>query len=304
MKKTITPLYVRVMVFLLVSIVFSSLIGVRIISNHILYRYHFDVYGPLGKVCAFAALAFFLLIRDEDTSKSLQDWKRQNLFWTLGAFATFVVAWLCAGWLIKSDGNVWLAVVTHFLMVGSIVLVVVGVFGLKTIGIFATRYKRQLLYSVAAGAGFFVLLTAIYGSWTVMASSALHATKWLLSATGIHAEIMPPRTLLLSKFGITVEKTCSGIESLALFSGLYALVGVVDWQKLNLKRYFYVFPAALILLFGLNILRIYGLVLGGYFINPHIAFSLFHTYAGMLFFIIYSGIFWAIAYKWMLKRRA
>jgi exosortase/archaeosortase family protein len=62
------------------------------------------------------------------------------------------------------------------------------------------------------------------------------------------------------------------------------------------------FVPALLLLFGLNILRVYVLVMAGYYINPQIAFSLFHTYAGMVFFIIYSGIFWAVSYKWMLQK--
>jgi exosortase/archaeosortase family protein len=56
-------------------------------------------------------------------------------------------------------------------------------------------------------------------------------------------------------------------------------------------------------LFGFNILRVFVLILGGYFINPHIAFSLFHTYAGMIFFIIYSALFWGVCYKYMLRNK-
>jgi exosortase/archaeosortase family protein len=112
--------------------------------------------------------------------------------------------------------------------------------------------------------------------------------------------ILPPRTLLFNKFGINIIEYCSGIESIALFTGLYALIGVLDWQRFNHKRVIYIFPIGLIILFLFNILRVFVLILGGYYINPSIAFSLFHTYAGMVFFILYSIIFWAVSYKSLL----
>jgi exosortase/archaeosortase family protein len=77
---------------------------------------------------------------------------------------------------------------------------------------------------------------------------------------------------------------------------------MMDWKRLHVRRYFVVFPLALLGLFACNILRVFGLVMAGYYINPRIAFSLFHTYAGMLFFILYSAIFWALAYRHLLKK--
>jgi len=56
-------------------------------------------------------------------------------------------------------------------------------------------------------------------------------------------------------------------------------------------------------LFVLNIVRVYGLIMAGYYINPEIAFSLFHTYAGMVFFILYSAVFWAVAYRYLINRK-
>ena len=106
---------------------------------------------------------------------------------------------------------------------------------------------------------------------------------------------------MTDKFGITVAEFCSGIESIALFTALYAIVGLLDRHRLNIKRYLWIFPIALVLLFGLNIVRVYSLIMAGYYIDPEIAFSLFHTYAGMVFFILYSVVFWLVAYKYLLK---
>jgi exosortase/archaeosortase family protein len=135
-----------------------------------------------------------------------------------------------------------------------------------------------------------------------MSATVLHVVRWMLASINhLNVKVLPPRTLLLSKFGVTVAQYCSGIESIALFSGLFFFIGVLDWVKLNHQRFIFVFIPALLVLFLLNILRVYLLILGGYYINPQIAFSLFHTYAGMIFFIIYSAVFWSVSYKRLLK---
>ena len=162
-------------------------------------------------------------------------------------------------------------------------------------------YRREALIAIGLGIAFYGFLTLVYHLWTFLSAAVLHIVRWLLGIFGLHSTVLPPRTLVFNKFGIEIAQYCSGIESIALFTALYALVGVLDWQRFNHKRYLYIFPAALIILFGFNILRVAFLIAAGYYINPHIAFSLFHTYAGMVFFILYSILFWAISYRWMLK---
>jgi exosortase/archaeosortase family protein len=147
--------------------------------------------------------------------------------------------------------------------------------------------------------GFYLFLALVYGLWHVLAGVVLHSVRALLSAVGIHAVVLAPRTLLLNKFGIEIAQYCSGIESIALFAGLYTLIALTDFRRFNRKRLLLSLPIGLLLLFGVNILRVFILILCGYYINPHIAFSLFHTYAGMLLFVVYSAIFWKLSYNWM-----
>jgi exosortase/archaeosortase family protein len=116
----------------------------------------------------------------------------------------------------------------------------------------------------------------------------------------ISTTLILPNILLTDKFGITVAESCSGIESIALFSGLYIIVGLLDRERLNIRRYIWVFPAALAMLFALNIVRVFALIAAGYYINAEFAFSLFHTYAGLIFFILYSVIFWAAFYRYLM----
>jgi len=107
----------------------------------------------------------------------------------------------------------------------------------------------------------------------------MYSVRWLLlTFNGLSTFIVPPRTIVLSKFGVEISQFCSGIESIALFTGFYAIIGVIDRDRLNFKRYAALFVPALILIFACNILRVYVLIAAAYYINPHIEFTLFHTY--------------------------
>jgi len=292
---------VRTAAFLAVFIAYSGIIGPRIISSGILYKDGFGVYGGAGKALLFAAIAFLVLIRRLDPPK-LPSWRPANLIWLVLSATTLASDWIVITKLINGSHSLSTIILAHVLLLSSLIFAAGGCFGPAAIRQIATTYRRQLLAALGCGIAFFILLTAIYSLWAVLANLVLYSVQFLLHASGLTAAVIQPRVLVLSKFGITVAQTCSGIESLALFSGLYALIGLVDWQRLRHDRLLLAFLPALLILFGLNIIRVYSLIMAGYYINPQIAFSLFHTYAGMVFFIIYSGIFWAVSYKWMLKR--
>jgi exosortase/archaeosortase family protein len=302
--KAVVPLLERTAAFLGIFILFSGLIGPRIISSGILYKDGFGIYGPAGKTLLFMVIAFLILLWKKNDWVRLKKWDKRNILWLVLSTIFYFLLWLSVEYLIKhpyrSDYRVALA---HVLLIFSLLLAAVGCFGLSSVKIMFQKYRNEILISLGVGIAFYGLLIAIYGLWAVLASIVLHSVSWLLrSISGLSAAVVPPRTLLLSKFGINVAETCSGIESLALFLGLYILVGFVDWERFNHKKFVTILPFALLALFGFNILRVYSLILAGYYINPQIAFSLFHTYAGMVFFIIYSGIFWGTCYKWMLRQ--
>jgi exosortase/archaeosortase family protein len=191
----------------------------------------------------------------------------------------------------------------HVGLLSSVVLLAVAAFGPSNLLMLVRRFRREILVSVGLAGAFYVFLGAVYRLWGPLASIVLHSVSFLIRSLGISVAVAPHRTLLLDRFGITIAKYCSGIESIALFTALYALIGVLDWKRFNHPKLIGLFLPALAVLFVLNILRVFGLILGGYYINPQIAFSLFHTYAGMLFFIVYSLVFWRITYGWLLTER-
>lgn len=249
----------------------------------------------------FAIIAFVLLARRRPVLQ-LNMWRRSAIYWFTGAVVMFAAAWLSVNHLLLGQHSLPWMLGAHFSLLAAIALAAVGSFGLSNIKKIASYYHHELLVAFAAAIGFYLLLTFIYSTWGLLATAVLHAVRLLLDLSGLTVAIVEPRTLLLDKFGITIAQYCSGIESLALFSGLYAIVGFLDWPKLHRRKFLITFPLALVGLFICNILRVYVLILGGYYINPQLAFSLFHTYAGMLFFILYAAIFWKVSYAWMLRK--
>jgi exosortase/archaeosortase family protein len=304
--KAAQPLLIRCAAFLVIFILETGLIGPKIISSKIFARDHFTIYGGLGKALIFTAIAFSVLAyrKFNALTKLSNKWERSNIVYLVFALACYIAGWVCVDKLIGSNKDFWFVLLIHLLLVASVVLFGIGTLGITVIRGLYKSYKKDILISLLVGAGFYVLLLAVYSLWTLLSAIVLHSVRWLLAnINNIKVSVLPPRTLLLSRFGITVAEYCSGIESIALFSGLYAFIGVLDWAKLNKKKFFGIFVPALLVLFLLNILRVYLLILGGYYINEHIAFSLFHTYAGMVFFILYAAVFWAASYKWIISSK-
>lgn len=300
--KAAVPLLTRSVAFLGVFVLVSGILGPHIISRSLVDHDGFQIYGGSGKALLFGILALLLLVYRQGGLPELKPWGLNQVIWLVLAGLALVNAWFGVNHLIHNSSSITWVLLTHVGIIGSIALAACGTFGPANLRLLMRTYKKELLISFSLAIAFFIFLYLVYGLWQVLAAIVLHAVRWLLNLSGLNTVIIPPRTLLLSKFGIDVAQYCSGIESIALFTALYALVGVLDWRRFNHNRYLYIFPVALLILFGLNIIRVFGLILAGYYINPQIAFSLFHTYAGMVFFILYSILFWGISYKWMLQK--
>lgn len=301
LHETITPLLQRVIVFACLFVIISGILGPPIISGGILFRDGFVIYGGIGKAVLFSLIAFALLVRHNKTKITLLPWKPLLLSWIAAAAFCFALAWMAISNLLGGEQQPGYVFLAHGGLLLGLIVTAIGCMGPLNIQKVWATYRREIVISLVVGAAFYLFLQLVYLLWQPLASLVLVCVNALLGISGLEATIVPPHTLMFDKFGITIAEFCSGVESIALFTGLYAIVGLLDWKKLNKKRYFTVFPIALLGLCVFNIFRVYGLIMAGYYINPEIAFSLFHTYAGMVFFILYSAVFWAIAYKYLLS---
>lgn len=288
-------------IFLIFFVLISGVIGSRIVGGGIVNRDNFAIYGGLGKAAIFGIIAFVLLVRHKGFSAQLSKWRVRQLGWLAVALWLCIVAWMSVGSLLAGERTTQNLVLAHTGLLLSVLFALFGCFGIKNLRLLWRTYRREFVQAGFISAGFYAFLHIVYSLWLPLSSIVLVSVHGMLGLTSIPVELIQPNILVTDKFGITIAEYCSGIESIALFSGLYAIVGLLDRQRLDKKRYLLIFPMALTILFGLNIVRVFGLIAAGYYINAEIAFSLFHSYAGMVFFILYSGIFWTVAYKYMIK---
>jgi exosortase/archaeosortase family protein len=300
LPKAIVPILTRTIAFLCLFVIISGAIGPHIISHGLVNKDGFQIYGGAGKALLFATICLLILVQRKPAIAVLKPWHLSQLVWLILMILSASTAWYSVNQLIGNSGSAGWAVLANVCLIASIIFAAGASFGPSNLRLLFRAYKKELIITLGLVVAFYIFLTVVYGLWQVLATVVLHIVSWLLHLCGLTAVILPPRTLLLSKFGIDIAQYCSGIESIALFTGLYVLIGVLDWNRLKHQKFLYIFPLALLILFALNILRVFVLILAGYYINPHIAFSLFHTYAGMVFFIIYSAIFWAVSYKRLL----
>jgi len=285
---------------LVIFIVFSAIVGPHVVSSGLVQHDGFQLYGGAGKAMLFGVLALGLLVQRKGFAARIGRWHWANTLWLILSVAALVIAWAGINKLINDPHLVGWAVLANVSLVASIIFVAGGSFGPATLRLLAKTYRRELLIALGLTVAFYAFLNAVYGLWSILATIVLHMVNWLLNLVGVTASVLPGHSLVLDKFAVTINEYCSGIESIALFTALYALVGVLDWHRFNHRRFLLIFPVGLAALFGFNILRVFVLILAGYYINPTIAFSLFHTYAGMVFFILYSILFWAVSYRWLL----
>ena len=108
--------------------------------------------------------------------------------------------------------------------------------------------------------------------------------------------------MVFNNFSVGVAKTCSGIDSVLLFTGLYLGILAWDWGILDKRKAFGMYFVGVFGAFALNIVRIFLLILIGFFVSRDFALHSFHTNASSLLFIIYFGVFWKSFYGWMRKR--
>jgi exosortase/archaeosortase family protein len=91
------------------------------------------------------------------------------------------------------------------------------------------------------------------------------------------------------------------LDSLFLFSSLYLLIALLDFKEFNKIKLVIMAIPAVIGLYLVNILRVYLLIIIGAYISRDLSTKLFHTYLGMVLFIIFFFVFWKLFYSWMKK---
>lgn len=191
----------------------------------------------------------------------------------------------------------------YFIVLLILVFFALAIFGFKFIKDFIKKFKKEILIFVCLVVIVYFLIIEIQKLWYIFSFIIAKAVFFLLNLTSNAtlnlADKLP--VIGINQFIVGIDKPCSGIESMFLFSFLYLFAICFDWKILNKKKAIGLFIPGVISVFVLSILRIYLLILVGAYISKDFAMGLFHTNIAGVLFIIYFAIFWLLFYNWMKK---
>jgi exosortase E/protease (VPEID-CTERM system) len=150
-----------------------------------------------------------------------------------------------------------------------------------------------LLALLALGAG---LATAEL--WDRLAPVTLHAVAWVLDLLVSPIYFDPANVEIgTEEFWVHVAPVCSGYEGIGLILVFLSAYLVGFRKRLRFPNVLVLIPAAIVLMWLLNILRIVALILVGHFWSPEVAIGGFHSKAGWL---VFCGV--ALGAVWLTQR--
>lgn len=300
------PFLWRSILFAVLFITVAGIIGARIIGTELLFEYGFYLYANLGKMVVFSLILFALLTRGTIQTLPVTPFRKKQLLPLIFAWAILPVFFLLADQLqftTESPAeNVPLFLTTHVSLILIPAYLALGVYGETTLRSLIGSYKKQLVLCVGITLLYAAAIFQVWKLWPYFSGAVLYVVRFLFSQLYDIVVVLPPYGLLVQNFAVLIEESCSGLDSLFLFSTLYIILVVLDWNKLHPARAAFLFIPALIGLFAVNILRVFSLIWIGVEISPQLSQQLFHTYLGMVLFIVYFMILMKIGYPWLLKK--
>jgi exosortase/archaeosortase family protein len=286
-------------VFIALFIAVSYVIGQRILSSNMLYGHWIAIYGGMGYIFLFSIAGFVLLYRNR-----LLEFKKYN--YKFGDFGFLIISFILISgfYIITFDkGLVKPGLITtplvHLLFLSMFAFLFLGAFGFDFAKDFIKKFARELFYFLIFGVIVYSAMLFVWKLWPYFSWVVIKAVGFMLGLITNDYKIVPPNTVVVGDFAAKIAEACSGVYSIFLFTALYLFIIFVDWKKLNLKRGAILFIPAVAGAFAVNILRVFMLFVVGAYLSREAALGLYHSYTGMVFFLIYFGIFWFFAYPWM-----
>jgi exosortase/archaeosortase family protein len=297
-------LLVRLLLFLVLFIAVSGITGSWVVSSRLLYGFYFFIYGNLGKMVLISVIIFGLLIR-----KNLGDLEKlakvkTNFAFIALSFLLIPVFFLFGSKLLEYQNfaqNLLLFISTHALLVLIPTLLLTGIFGIRFLSSFVKQFHKEILACLGISVVYDIAIFQVWKLWPVFSDGVLHSVRFLLSLTSSNVQVIEPRIIEVNNFAVSIGQACSGLDSLFLFSSLYLLIAILDFKDFNKIKLIGMVIPAVIGLYMVNIFRVYLLVTIGAYVSADLAIKLFHTYLGMVLFIIFFFVFWRFSYKWMKK---
>lgn len=292
----------KLTIFSVLFILVTGILGPWIISTKLLYGFYFFIYPNMGKMILFSAIAFIILTRHSIFSIKNIKYQASNILFIVFGLTAIPVFFKVAQMLLKQESffsNLPLSVLTHIIAILIPVLLVIGCFGIPFISYFVKKFKKEIGICFVLSVVFYFAIFQVWKLWPFFSGIVLNSVSFMLSLHVSPVMKVGELTLFVQDFAVRIEQACSGLDSILLFTSLYILIALVDWKVFNKVKLILLYFIALVGLFAVNILRVYILILIGVYFDPKITLQLFHTYLGMVLFMVYFFLFWSTTYKWM-----
>ncbi|MBW3017037.1 exosortase/archaeosortase family protein, partial [Candidatus Woesearchaeota archaeon] len=196
---------------------------------------------------------------------------------------------------------VFLWYMTSALMVGSLFF---SIFPYKSVIEFFSTQKTFI--SAMIGGSFALYYQVFKGFWHVFALIVAKAVFFMLKIFYPDVTFSMNRDLTpiigTKAFNVLIAGPCSGIDGVKLFLSLFTFFLVLDWKVINPKRALFLYFAGTLLMFTVNIFRVFSVLVMGNVVNPEFAMASFHTNIGWVLFTAVFIIFEYFTYNWMRER--
>lgn len=269
----------------------------------------FNVFGRSSVVLPLLMiLIFFAWTKDRLFAMETFKW---NWLWTglfaLGHFAAyFGFIWL-KDFIITDTATAleyfnWIVAARYALPFLIVLFLALALFTID----FFREYWKELLISLVLAYVFFHVSMWFKGYWRIFSDGVTYVVVWVLQLLGQEVSVVSNAaagpTVNFGSFALRIESPCSGVESMSLFSLLYALIVLVDRKKIRWGRAIIAYIPGVIVMYLVNVFRIVVLFLIAIYYDYQFAIHTFHTNAGWILFIIYFGIFWSLAFRFITKK--
>jgi len=158
----------------------------------------------------------------------------------------------------------------------------------------AVALGRIWIYAILAASAATLAIAGSQSGWAQTAHLTFLLVQWLLSPwmTSLHGDPVA-NIVYTGRFAVQINEACSGLEGLGLMGAFCVAWLLFLRRELEFPRAFVLIPLGLVLIFGLNVLRIAALVAIGHLGYPGVALAGFHSQAG---WIAFNGAACAIAF--------
>ncbi len=301
MEKGFKQFLVRTVIFIVVFMAFSYLIGTRIFLDDFISVWKISIYTRIGYILLFSILGFILLYRKRLTEFPIYKYKVKD-----GVMMALSVIALAGFYFVETYSSqinltILNMILVHALGISIFVFLALGIYGIDFAKHFVKKFKKELFYFLIFAIITYSFMNLVWSLWPYLSLAVLKVTTFLLKIIGISVATFGTNGITVNGFSVIIAEACSGIYSIFIFTALYLFIVFLDWSKINKKKAAALFVPAVLGAFLFNIIRVFTLMLVGAYISREVALGLYHSYSGMLFFLIYFILFWGLLYKWMKK---